>query len=124
VKIIKINFTKLKKKLNKKTEFFFFFFSKKIIVADRHPKVGHDVLIGCNTTVLGNISIGCCSKIGSGSIVLKTLPPGVTAVGNPAKIVGRSLCPSAVQYYYHSEQLIHFQFILLLILFFPGFVLI
>lgn len=31
----------------------------------------------------------------SGSLVLKALPNGVTAVGNPAKIVGRSLCASS-----------------------------
>jgi serine O-acetyltransferase len=62
---------------------------------DRHPKIGDDVLIGCNTTVLGNISIGSCCKIGSGSIVLKSLPKGLTAVGNPARVVGKSLCPSA-----------------------------
>jgi serine O-acetyltransferase len=62
---------------------------------DRHPKVGNDVLIGCNATILGNIRIGNCCKIGSGSLVLKPLPNGVTAVGNPAQIVGRSLCSSA-----------------------------
>ena len=59
---------------------------------DRHPKIGDYVLIGCNASVLGNIKIGPCSKIGSGSIVLKTLPCGVTAVGCPAKIVGKSSC--------------------------------
>ena len=62
---------------------------------DRHPKIGNDVLIGCNATLLGNISIGNCCKIGSGSLVLKSLPDGVTAVGNPARVVGRSLCGSA-----------------------------
>ncbi|KAJ1418632.1 serine O-acetyltransferase [Ochromonadaceae sp. CCMP2298] len=64
-------------------------------MGDRHPKVGHDVLIGCNSTILGNITIGDCCTIGSGSIVLKPLPCGSTAVGNPARIVGRSLCCSA-----------------------------
>lgn len=64
---------------------------------DRHPKVGNDVLIGCNATVLGNIRIGHCCKIGSGSLVLKALPDGVTAVGNPAKIVGRSTETSAAK---------------------------
>jgi serine O-acetyltransferase len=64
---------------------------------DRHPKIGNDVLIGCGATVLGNIKIGNCCKIGSGSMVLKSLPCGATAVGNPAKIVGRSLCKSASQ---------------------------
>ena len=64
---------------------------------DRHPKIGNDVLIGCSSTILGNISIGNCCKIGSGSMVLKPIPAGSTAVGNPAKIVGRSLCTSASQ---------------------------
>jgi serine O-acetyltransferase len=62
---------------------------------DRHPKLGNDVLVGCGTTILGNITIGHCCKIGSGSIVLKSLPNGSTAVGNPSRIVGKSLCPSA-----------------------------
>jgi len=56
---------------------------------DRHPKVGDDVLIGCNAIILGNITIGHNCNIGAGSIVLKSLPPGVTAVGNPARVVGR-----------------------------------
>lgn len=64
---------------------------------DRHPKVGSDVLIGCNAILLGNISIGDSCKIGSGSIVLRSLPSNVTAVGNPAKIVGTSLCSSSAQ---------------------------
>lgn len=63
--------------------------------SDRHPKIGHDVLIGCGATILGNIRIGNCCKIGSGSMVLKPLPCGATAVGNPARIVGRSMCRSA-----------------------------
>ena len=59
---------------------------------DRHPKLGNDILVGCNSTILGNICIGSNTKIGSGSIVLKSLPCCVTAVGNPARIVGRSKC--------------------------------
>lgn len=62
---------------------------------DRHPKLGNDILIGSNATILGNIVIGSNTKIGSGSIVLKSLPCCVTAVGNPARIVGRSKCSSA-----------------------------
>lgn len=58
---------------------------------DRHPKIGDGVLIGCGAIVLGNITIGRSSKIGSGSVVMKALPPNVTAVGNPARIVGRSV---------------------------------
>jgi len=62
---------------------------------DRHPKLGNDILVGCNATILGNICVGSNTKIGSGSIVLKSLPCCVTAVGNPARIVGRSKCSSA-----------------------------
>jgi len=55
---------------------------------DRHPKVGRDVLIGANVQVLGNITIGDGAKIGAGSVVLRPVPHGATAVGSPAKIVG------------------------------------
>lgn len=56
---------------------------------DRHPKLGDDVLIGCNASILGNIRIGHSCKIGSGSIVLKGIPNRTTAVGNPARVVGK-----------------------------------
>lgn len=57
---------------------------------DRHPKVGRDVLIGAGAKILGNIRLGDGSKIGAGSIVLRPVPTGATAVGVPAKIVGWS----------------------------------
>jgi hypothetical protein len=40
---------------------------------------------------LGNIPIGAAAKIGAGSIVLRAIPAGATAVGAPAKIIGRAL---------------------------------
>mmetsp|Transcript_2856 Transcript_2856/g.4252 ORF Transcript_2856/g.4252 Transcript_2856/m.4252 type:complete len:540 (+) Transcript_2856:68-1687(+) len=55
---------------------------------DRHPKIGCDVLIGAGTSILGNIKIGDGAKIGSGSVVLRPIPSGATAVGAPAKIIG------------------------------------
>merc|ERR1712157_196319 len=58
---------------------------------DRHPKVGPHVLIGAGTSILGNIQIGAGAKIGAGSIVLSSIPAGATAVGAPAKIIGRAL---------------------------------
>jgi len=58
---------------------------------DRHPKVGRDVLIGAGTSIIGNIKIGNRAKIGAGSIVLRPIPEGATAVGVPARIIGRSL---------------------------------
>ena len=55
---------------------------------NRHPNISDDVLIGCNTIVLGSITIGKSAKIGSGSVVIKSIPDYATAVGNPARIVG------------------------------------
>mmetsp|Transcript_19432 Transcript_19432/g.41547 ORF Transcript_19432/g.41547 Transcript_19432/m.41547 type:complete len:621 (+) Transcript_19432:69-1931(+) len=55
---------------------------------DRHPKIGKDVLIGAGTKILGNITVGDRAKIGAGSVVLRPIPSGATAVGAPAKIIG------------------------------------
>jgi serine O-acetyltransferase len=57
---------------------------------DRHPKIGNGVLIGAGAKVLGNIKIGDCARIGAGSVVVKDVPPRVTVVGVPARIVGEA----------------------------------
>jgi len=56
---------------------------------DRHPKIGHGVLISAGAKVIGNIEVGEGAKIGAGSVVLKDVPPHVTVAGVPAKIVGK-----------------------------------
>lgn len=56
---------------------------------DRHPKIGDGVMIGAQASILGNIKVGKCAKIGAGSVVVDDVPPYVTAVGIPAKIVGK-----------------------------------
>jgi serine O-acetyltransferase len=55
---------------------------------DRHPKIRRGVLIGAGATVLGNITIGEGAKVGAGSIVLESVHPYTTVVGNPARPVG------------------------------------
>ncbi|MCQ8279138.1 serine O-acetyltransferase [Acetobacteraceae bacterium KSS8] len=57
-------------------------------IGDRHPKIRRGVLIGAGATILGNIEIGTCAKIGAGSIVLESVKPYTTVVGNPARPVG------------------------------------
>ena len=57
---------------------------------DRHPKIGNGVLIGAGAIILGNIKIGECARIGAGSVVVKEVPPRVTVVGVPARIVGEA----------------------------------
>jgi serine O-acetyltransferase len=59
---------------------------------DRHPKIGDGVLIGAGAKVLGNITVGHCSRIAAGSVVLEDIPPKKTVAGVPAKIVGEAGC--------------------------------
>jgi serine O-acetyltransferase len=53
----------------------------------RHPSVGNNVVMGTGAVALGNITIGDGAKIGSGSVVIKSVAPGVTVVGIPGRAV-------------------------------------
>jgi len=53
----------------------------------RHPTIGNNVVIGAGAKVLGPITVGDNVKIGANAVVLKNVPPNVTVVGIPAKIV-------------------------------------
>ncbi len=55
----------------------------------RHPTLGNHVMVSAGARILGPITIGDYSKIGSGAVVLKDVPANCTAVGVPAKIVIR-----------------------------------
>ncbi len=46
-----------------------------------------NVFIGDNVTILKGVAIGENSVIGNGSVVTKSIPANVVAVGNPAKII-------------------------------------
>lgn len=53
----------------------------------RHPTIEDDVMISAGAKVLGPLVIGKGSKIGAGSVVLKSVPPYCTVVGVPGRIV-------------------------------------
>jgi len=53
----------------------------------RHPTIGNNVVIGAGAIVLGAISVGDGARIGSGSVVVKSVPPGATVVGIPGRVV-------------------------------------
>ena len=53
----------------------------------RHPTLGKGVVIGAGAKVLGPITVGDYAKIGSNAVVVKSIPPGATAVGIPARVV-------------------------------------
>jgi serine O-acetyltransferase len=60
---------------------------------DRHPKIRRGVLIGAGAKILGNIEVGHCARIASGSVVLKSVPHNTTVAGVPAKVIGEAGCP-------------------------------
>ena len=49
--------------------------------------VGREVHIGAGSTILQGVEIGEKSIIGAGSVVVKNVPPSVTVVGVPARII-------------------------------------
>ncbi len=55
--------------------------------AKRHPTLGRDVVVGAGAKVLGGFEVGDGAKVGSNAVVTKPVPPGATAVGNPARII-------------------------------------
>jgi serine O-acetyltransferase len=53
----------------------------------RHPTVLSGVLVGAGAKILGPITIGADARIGANSVVIEDVPPGMTVVGIPGKIV-------------------------------------
>ena len=53
----------------------------------RHPTLGKKIIVGSNACILGNITIGDYVRIGSGSVVVKDVPPHATVVGVPGRII-------------------------------------
>src|SRR5262245_60105419 len=64
---------------------------------DRHPKIGSNVLLSVGAKVLGNITVGDCSRVGAGSVVLKEVRPRTTVAGVPAKEIGPARCPETAR---------------------------
>ncbi|MDP3790853.1 MAG: serine O-acetyltransferase EpsC [Candidatus Omnitrophota bacterium] len=52
----------------------------------RHPTIGSNVVIGAGAKVLGNITIGDNSYIGSNAVVIKDVPANSTVVGVPGRV--------------------------------------
>lgn len=46
--------------------------------------------IGANATILPGVTIGENAMVGAGAVVTKDVPPNVTVVGNPAKVVTKN----------------------------------
>lgn len=59
---------------------------------DRHPKIESGVLIGAGAKILGNFTVGHCSRVASGSVVLSPVEANRTVAGVPARVVGEAGC--------------------------------
>lgn len=55
----------------------------------RHPTLEDGVIVGSGAQVLGPITVGKGARIGANAVVLTDVPPGVTMVGIPARMVMR-----------------------------------
>lgn len=53
----------------------------------RHPTLARGAIIGAGAKVLGSFTVGEGAKVGSNAVVVKAVPAGATAVGNPARII-------------------------------------
>ena len=53
----------------------------------RHPTLARGAIIGAGAKVLGSFTVGEGAKVGSIAVVVKEVPAGATAVGNPARII-------------------------------------
>jgi serine O-acetyltransferase len=62
----------------------------------RHPTIGDNVVIGSGATILGPFTVGAGSMIGSGSVVVKEVPPNSVVVGVPGRVIQRDGRPVGI----------------------------
>lgn len=55
----------------------------------RHPTLERGVIIGAGAKVLGPITLGEGSRVGSNAVVVKDVPAGATVVGVPGHVVAK-----------------------------------
>lgn len=55
----------------------------------RHPTLEDGVIVGSGAQILGPLTVGGGARIGANAVVLADVPPGVTMVGIPARMVMR-----------------------------------
>jgi serine O-acetyltransferase len=64
----------------------------------RHPTLHNGVVIGAGAKVLGPIEIGAGARVGSNSVILKSVPAGATVVGIPGHVIDMQARTDKPQY--------------------------
>ncbi len=64
----------------------------------RHPTLKNNVVIGSGAKILGAITVGESSAVGSGSVVVKEVPPKKRVVGVPGRILQKTKKESKLKY--------------------------
>ena len=54
------------------------------------PTLHDNVVVNAGAKIIGNVTLGANCIIGANAVVVKDVPPNVTVVGVPARIVRRS----------------------------------
>jgi putative colanic acid biosynthesis acetyltransferase WcaB len=52
------------------------------------PVLGNHVDVGCNTVIIGPLSVGNQAVIGAGSVIVHDVPEYAVVCGNPGKVIG------------------------------------
>ncbi|PWC84011.1 serine acetyltransferase [Azospirillum sp. TSH100] len=71
----------------------------------RHPTLMNGVLVGAGAKILGPITVGANARIGANSVVTKPVPPGMTVIGIPGRVMRpetqRQLSPHGIDLEHH-----------------------
>lgn len=54
----------------------------------KYPVIGNNVVVGVNSTIIGDITVGNDVMIGAGTVVVKSVKNNEIVGGNPAKVIG------------------------------------
>lgn len=73
-------------------------------------RIGNNVWIACNATVIGGVTIGDNVVIGAGSVVTKDIPAGYLAYGNPARPVRSITEADSKKHLILPEDMEHFTY--------------
>ena len=65
----------------------------------RHPTIQDGAIIGSGAQILGPITIGLNARVGANSVVLRSVPNGMSVVGIPAQEIGKQKLESDFQAY-------------------------